>query len=408
MSNTSDTKGIRIEFPQTSDDGEPTPNSTKAIAATQDSSAPTKSTDDGGLMSIFPFIYKLLAAIAVLLFVISILLSLTDLLTFSVVEIIQKIKTVQPNYSYLVDDSNEYKLLEYSSKYLSSEPYLVYTQNTVLNMAISVVGFAIILFAIQLGIFLILKIRAAIYNNEYKDTMQYDNIIASFSILAVVFLGGVILNAVYKSLFRDAYQKAAITISQELKALDTQIRNGLTKNAAFIGALQNHNMPMIYNIFKEYAANAKSTNNYSELQKLFFTMSVFNYFDSIAPAGSDARNSAMALFDVSANKDVQPHALFFYQGTNSISSVFDVVTHDATGTYRTEFANLESAKMLELSSLLDTSIKSVNDALLKLKQPSKLKIKFLFYILMYILLASLIIGALWYTNSYMNNRRKQT
>lgn len=375
------------------------------MTETQGSAKPVL--DTGGLMSIFPFIYKLLAGIAVLLFAISILLSFTDLLTFSVVEIIQKIKTAQPNYSYQVDKSNEFQLLEYSSKYLSTEPYLVYTQNTVLNMAISVVGFAMILFAFQVGIFLVLKIRAAVYDSSYNDRMDFDNITTSFAVLAIIFLGGVILTAVYKSLFRDAYQKAASTVQKELQNIDTLIRNNLTKNAAFIAALQNHNMPMVYNIFKQYAANAKSTNNYTELQNLFFTMSVFNYFDSIAPAGSDARIQAMALFDASAAKDLQPHALFFYQGTNSIRNVFDIVTHDTAGSYRTEFANLEPTKMLELSSTLDTNIKTVNDALLKLKRPTKLKIQFLFYILVYLIIACGIMWALWYGFNYMKNRQTQ-
>lgn len=363
--------------------------------------------DNGGLMSIFPFLYKLLAAVAVLLFVLALLMSIVDLLSFSVTEIIQKVKTTRPNYSYVIDDANEYKLLDYSSTYLTNEPYLVYLQNKVHNMAISVVGFAMIVFAFQVGIFLVLKIRAAVYKDPYDDSMKFDSIASSFVVLAIVFVGGIILTAVYKSFFQKTYQKAAIIVKQELRAIDTMIKNGMTTNAAFLGALRTHNMPIIYRIFKEYASNAKTTNNYKDLQSLFFTMSVFNYFDSISPAGSDSRTESMKLFSGNP-KDIQPHALFFYQGTNNISNVFDIITKSANGQYRTEFSNIDPNKMIELSTQLDDTIKELNHALLKLKKPTKMKIDFLIYIIMYIIVAVAIFGVLVYVVIYQRNLEAST
>lgn len=371
----------------------PTQPGTATFATQAESTATARE----GLMAIFPFLYKILAGISLLLFGIALLLSLTDLFAFSLAETIQKIKTTQPNYSFVIEDTNEYKLLDYSSKYLTSEPYLIYTQNNVLNMSMTVVGFALIVFAFQLGIFVVLKIRAAIYQESYGDSLDLGSMTNSFMVLGVLFLGGVVLSAIYKSFFQKAYQSAASNMMKDLQEIDRNIRNGLTKNAAFIGALKNHNMPMVYRILKEYAANAKTTNNFTDLQNLLFTMSIFNYFDSITPEGSDARKHVMSLFGTDdASKQVRPHALFFYQGTNSITNVFDAIAKDSKGAYVPEFASLQPSKMLDLSSSLDARIQALNDALLKLKSPSKLKIKFVMYLVMCLVAAAGVLALLWF------------
>lgn len=346
-----------------------------------------------GVMAVFPFLYKMLAWGALLMFGLAIMLSSIDLFKFVAVETTQKIKTIRANYNFQVDDSNEYKLLDYASKYLTSEPYLVYLQQDVLNLAMSLVGCAIVLFAFQMVVFLILKIRAAVNQQNYGDQINFEEMKMSFMILGIVFVGGIIMVSIYKTFFQKAYQNVAANIKQEFSGIDATIKNGLTRNMAFISALKNHNMPLVYQIFGQYAANAKTTNNYTEIQNLFFTMSVFNYFDSMSPASSDARKQAMELFS-SDNKNVLPHTLFFYQGNNNITNVFHSLVKDENHAYRPEFGHLGSAKMLELASQTETIIKDVNDALLKLKKPTPLKFTFLIYIMIYHIVAAGIFGAM--------------
>lgn len=346
-----------------------------------------------GLMSVFVIIYRVLAALSLVLFITAVVMVFIDLAAYGVTEMIQKSK-LGNNYSIIIESSHEYKLLAYAKKYLTEEPYRVYAQNSIINLALSVVGLAIIIAGFQIGIFAVLKIRAQINNITYKDDMQIDQLGKSFGILGIVAVGCFVLLGIYKSLFIKGYQKKANAVQNELMLIDKEIQSGLTKDVSFLNALTTHNMNLINRIMQQYVTNAAATNNTAELEKLFFTMSLFNYFDSISPVTSDSRPDVMQLFSTTQvnNSGPKPHTLFFFEGTNLVSNIFYQWTENPNRKelndpkYKEAFSAIAD-KMDAIGSNVNTKIQVLNDNLSKLKQPSKIKSAFLFFTVAYLVAA---------------------
>lgn len=351
--------------------------------------------EGGGLMNIFPLIYDLMAALSVALFILVILLVLFDILVFATKETLQKIKTTTKNYNFILNDSNEYQLLQYASSYLSEEPYLVYTQKSLLNLSLAIVGFAVIVFGFQLGIFIILKIRAIATSVPFEEKLGIARITKSFMLLGCVLIGGLILLAVFKTYFTKAYQRQAQAVKTEFSQIDNTIFSNTLKDGALLTALTHHNMHLVYQIIERYIRNAKSTSNFTELEKLFFTMSLFNYFDSLSPVASESRAQVMSLFNASnlSKKSVTPHSLFYYQGTNSITNAFSTLKAEITQ----RFSSLLTAEELQnLESKVAVLIDGLNVNLLNLKKPGKLRSKFVIYNFVYLIVACLFAGLLYF------------
>lgn len=353
----------------------------------------------GGLMNIFPLIYDLMAMLSVGLFMLVIVLVLLDIIMFAFAETIQKIKTSKRNYSLTFNDTNEYRLLAYASTYLSDEPYRVYTQKSLLNLSLAIVGFAIIVLGFQLGIFLVLKVRAISTGIPYTEELGIPRIRKSFGMMMCVLIGGLILLAVFKTYFTKTYQKRAQIIKAELAEIDATIFSNTLKDSALLTALTHHNMDLTYNIMERYVRNAKSTSNYVELQKLFFTMSLFNYFDSLSPLASESRQNVMSLFNVNnlSKKSVTPHSLFYYQGTNALENAFTTLKTDIVAKFGASGKNLLSDNELKnLESNVSVLIDGLNTNLLKLKKPGKLRTQFIIFNFVYLIVAILFAALLYF------------
>lgn len=360
-----------------------------------ESNAVSAQTGGKGLMSIFPMLYELLAGISVLLLLIVIAMVILDILLFALSEAYQGLKTTRSNFNMIYNDSNEYKLLQYASQYLSEEPYRVYAQKNILNLAMACVGFAIIVLGFQVGIFTVLKIRAISTGIPYNEDLGTDRITKSFGILGTVFIGGLILLAIFNSMFAKTYQKRAQNVKSELSEIDRHIYDNMVKDAALLSALSNHNMQLTMTIIGRYAKNAKSTKSYTDLHKIFFTMSLFNYFDSLSPVTSDSRPDVMNLFDVNTlnKKSAMPHTLFYYKTNNRVENVFDgklqeafvkAVGNDYT---QQDVTNIQS----NVINMLDT----LNSKLGVLKKPGNIKKWFAIFNVVYLAAALVIAGVLY-------------
>lgn len=351
-----------------------------ALATIKDQPSNVVGKKSSGLMSIFPLVYEIIAAISVVLLLVVVVMVLLDVVMFGFVEVVQSIKTMRNNYSLTYNESNEYRLLQYASAYLTEEPYRVYAQRNLLNLAMAVVGFAIIVLGFQLGIFMILKIRAIATGIPYDEDLKFDRIKKSLGILGTVFVGGLILLAIFKTLFTKNYQKRAQHTRANLSEIDKFVFDNLVKDAGLLSALTNHNMPLTKSIVERYARNAVQSKSYSELHKVFFTMSLFNYFDSLAPLASESRADIMTLFTIEAltKKTVVPHALFFYKVSNRVENAFDesFIPSDIP-------ANEKQAVNNSVENLIGT----LNAKLTSLKEPGKIRFRFLIFSIVYLMVA---------------------
>lgn len=347
----------------------------------------SESKNGTGLMTIFPLLYEILAALSVILLLLVIVMVVLDIVMYGLNEAVQSIKTTRNNFNLIYNDSNEFQLLQYASQYLSEEPYRVYTQKNILNLAMAMVGFAIMVFGFQFGIFLVLKIRAISTGVPYTEDLKMDRIKRSFSILGAVFVGGLILLAIFKTFFAKNYQKRAQTVKTELAKIDKNIYDNMVKDAGFLSALSNHNMHLAMTIVAKYAKNAKSTKNFMELYKLFYTMSVFNYFDSLSPMSSDSRPDVMKLFDVNnlTKKTASPHTLFYFKTNNRVENVFDGKLENDFKAVVSDFSPDEITNIRSnVSNMLDT----LNTSLSALKEPGSIKTRFLVFNIMYLAVAA--------------------
>lgn len=385
---------------------QPPPIASDSKVVTQPQTPPIASdskvdTNKGGLMSIFPLIYGLMAALSVALFLIVIALVAIDILAFALSETLQKIKTTKRNFNLIYSDSNEYRLLDYASSYLTEEPYRVYTQKSLLNLSLAIVGFAIIVAGFQLGIFLVLKIRAISTGIPFTEDLGIMRIAKSFGIMGGVFIGGLILLAIFKVYFTKAYQKRAQNIKTELSEIDKIIFSNMLKDTAFLTAIANHNMQLTFSIMDGYIRNAKSTTNFAELDKLFFTLSLFNYFDSLSPVTSESRPIVMNLFNANnlSKKSVTPNSLFYYQGSNTVPNAFSTLKSDITTRFgpksNGQAGLLTEQDLTNIESRVSVLIDNLNMNLMKLKKPGKLRAQFIIFNIVYLIAGILIAGLLY-------------
>ena len=307
------------------------------------------------LNSAFQTVYMIAMILTVVIYLIVVILGIINLVMYISRQISQSIQTKKDKY-LLNKDSNEFELLEYLSNNESNDPYYIYTQRSMIGLIYSIIGVIIIVFGIQIAIYLGLRIWSILKSNPYKDTLDIPYRTAGIFIF--LFVIAFSMDAIYKSLFLKIFQnrvnEAQSTYTQTKRIFYTNI----TDDVRFLNLLRNDDTKGLATYLKGVAA----TDDTSSIARRFFTMSIYSYFRYEIPDTDSAHDESLKIFTRQNinSEEINPADFLFFNKANYVSNVYPIV-REQLGLSTVLGDNREYQVQVELNRMLRDFNRKINE-----------------------------------------------
>lgn len=293
---------------------------TTPTTAGAETSAGTASPARENLNSAFQTIYIIAMILTLTIYLIIVIIGIINLVMYISRQISQSIQAKKDKY-ILNKNTYEFGLLDYLSNNESDEPYYIYTQRSMIGLVYSIIGAVILVFGIQLAIYLGLRIWSILQSNPYKDTLDIPYRVAG--IMIFLFAISFALDSIYKSLFLKTFQDRV----NEAQSTYTQAKRifyaNMTDDVRFLNLLQSDDVKGLAAYLKSVAA----TDDANAIAQRFFTMSVFSYFRYEIPDTDPAHDEVLRIFTRQGinSEDINPADYMFFNKSNYISNVYPIV-----------------------------------------------------------------------------------
>lgn len=307
------------------------------------------------LNSAFQTIYMIAMILTIVIYLIIVILGIINLIMYISRQISQSIQTKKDKY-LLNKNSNEFELLEYLSNNESNDPYYIYTQRSMIGLIYSIIGAIIIVFGIQIAIYLGLRIWSILQSNPYKDTLDIPYRTAGIFIF--LFVIAFSMDAIYKSLFLKIFQnrlnEAQSTYTQTKRIFYTNV----TDDVRFLNLLRSDDTKGMATYLKGVAA----TDDTSSIARRFFTMSIYSYFRYEIPDTDPAHDEALKIFTRQNinSEDINPADFLFFNKANYVSNVYPIV-REQLGLSTVLGDNREYQVQVELNRMLRDFNRKINE-----------------------------------------------
>jgi hypothetical protein len=248
-----------------------------------------------------------------------------------------------------VKNTNDYMITSYPTATIDTEPYLIYKQQSMIDMLLLVVGIVAVGLIFQFGYYGYQIVRANYYGDDPPEGMPIDpENMWILALILVITIGGMCLNVYYKNTFIGSVIPSLKSQRENLRSLRTHvinnlpIRNNLSTDfwTKEIGRTPNIDLlgVRIGKLLKN--ATNKNSNEVKLAQKIIFAYNLKMYMNkyhdgSIADRQNDQYKLLEGLFSkdgfkkqfdivkllkVTNNFNVPPLAQYHTQGTSSLES----------------------------------------------------------------------------------------
>jgi hypothetical protein len=307
------------------------------------------------LNSAFQTIYMIAMVLTIVIYLIIVILGIINLIMYISRQISQSIQTKKDKY-LLNKNSNEFELLEYLSNNESNDPYYIYTQRSMIGLVYSIIGAIIIVFGIQIAIYLGLRIWSILKSTPYKDTLDIPYRVAGIFIF--LFVIAFSMDAIYKSMFLKIFQnrlnEAQSTYTQTKRIFYTNV----TDDVRFLNLLRSDDTKGLATYLKGVAA----TDDTASIARRFFTMSIYSYLRYEIPDTDPAHDEALKIFTRQNinSEDINPADFLFFNKANYVSNVYPIV-REQLGLSTILGDNREYQVQVELNRMLRDFNRKINE-----------------------------------------------
>jgi len=278
-----------------------------------------------GISQIFVMLYRVMAILMIVLFVVLVLLGTVDVFKSIFGEIAQTVKKNMNAY-ILNKDSNDYESMKYLLNDPDKEPFTVFLRQNILAGIFKIVGILFIFVAIHALLFIGMWVITWLKGKQFNETIEFPGRI--FMIIVFVFVITVVLNAMYKGTFLKSVQPTMQATQKAMNDIKSFMYNNMFNDAQFLAALQADDLERVIEQMKQYAKNGR---NQLSLNKMFFTLSVYNFFKNINEA-DESYDEVRSMFTVEVIKkqSVDPTKYLFYKQSSYVPSLYPSLRQDFT------------------------------------------------------------------------------
>ena len=181
-----------------------------------------------GMNEAFTTMYKMVAILCVLMFVVMFFIGWGDVILYISKESGQSWKMVKDPHLF-VKDTTDYDAIKYiTTNSTDEEPYSIFLEESILSYVYRFFGIFVLLLAVQYAIFFSFMLYSKFKQLPFNDTVQPPYMNIGTAIIAVV--GAAILTSVYKQYFIKNSQGSLKDIRAQLRDMKLFIYKNLTTN----------------------------------------------------------------------------------------------------------------------------------------------------------------------------------
>lgn len=359
----------------------------------------------GGMNEAFVSMYKLLAILSALMFVILFLLAWADVFCYTYDQISQKNQLSKG--PVFIKDTTDYNDMKYiTTNSMSDEPYYIFTEESVISYIYTFFGIFVLLMGIQYGIYFGLMLYSKFKGQTFSDEVKPPMMDVGTIVLAVS--GATILTVIYKDYFIKKTQGTLKNIRTHMREIKSFIYSHITTNSDFLKALTNNDIKALLSIFNsEITKNNRNdctspvSNCDGEVQRMVFTISLFSFYKDQVPEADPNYQTVISIFSPEniQSEKIDPTLYFYYKQAIYIPNIYSTL-QDLNGDKFFTDPERESIFMSGLNTLLQTA----NKKLAILQTISNGKKSILNYILVFATTVTLFMGifiAIYYDNEHV-------
>lgn len=247
-----------------------------------------------GVNKAFVTLYWILTGVMVGALLVTLVLSLYGFVRFAIESTSQAVAS-RINRSLVVADTFEYATLyrAYRTKARANDPYLVYTQEDLMNGVFYVLAVLIVLIGLQVGVTMASSVYSLFRKSEPLD-ITFDLPPELLVVLGVTVVTALLVTWTGLSLFSKNVSQRIAGAQSRVDAFNAFVFDHLSSNPVFLGKLLGDDPQGAFQVLTETDLTADA------LTRGIFTINLWQYFRNRMPDANPMWEEAKALFSVDA------------------------------------------------------------------------------------------------------------
>jgi hypothetical protein len=285
----------------------------------------------GGMSEAFLIVYKIIAIVAASVFGLIFVLSIVDVIKYLVNEAKQKAKRFYDPNMYNKDTTDIEALRYISATTAEDETYNIFKTQKLISYIFLMVGMAVILLGVQLGLFLGTKIWSIFSGYGFKEQIELP--MKMLALLLIIVVASFTIQDIYKQRFVKKVQTSLVELRTQLTTIRTFIYSNLTKDQQFLQALTADDLDGMSKVIMDTLKmkNGNCTNSTSpcdsDVEKMIFSMNLYSYLRYQIPSSDPNFENVTKLFtpDGVTNRTVDPTMYFYYNQPIYIANLYSSI-----------------------------------------------------------------------------------
>lgn len=239
-----------------------------------------------GLNEAFAISYQYMSYVGIAVILALFFISVFDLALFYKRQWSQKIQ-LQRHPRMFNKDTNEYDILSYTNTNVADEPYTIFAEQHLLSFSYLLVIGVIVVFVLQLTAFVCLRLWANFRGGKFNEHVSIDFKVSL--ILFLTFVNAVVMTLIYRTQFTRTMQPKLAMYQQHINEMQTFVYSRLSQKSAFLDALRSNDIGRVVELLRNEPT-------LGGLQKMLFTINLFNFYKTTVPETDDAFTELMPIF----------------------------------------------------------------------------------------------------------------
>jgi hypothetical protein len=284
-----------------------------------------------GMGEAFNLLYRLLAIIVALLFMLIFVFTTTDIFKYAMNEASQRWKRFYDPNMYNKDTTDVDALRYISASAAEDETYNIFKTQRFVSYIFMIVGIAVIILGLQIGSFFGMKIWAIFNGRVFNERVQLP--MKLLAVILIIVVAGFAIKDVYKQRFTKRVQTSLVEVRTQLSAIRTFIYNNLTKDPNFLRALIADDIDTMVKVITDTlkTKRGKCTDSTKpcdgDVENMIFSMNLYSFLRYQIPSSDPNFENVTKLFTPEGvtNRTVDPTMYFYYQQPIYIPNLYPTI-----------------------------------------------------------------------------------
>lgn len=284
-----------------------------------------------GMAEAFMVLYRMITIIVALIFMLIVVFTTTDIFRYMLNEASQRWKRFYDPNMYNKDTTDVDALRYISASAAEDETYNIFKTQRFVSYIFMMVGIAVIIFGLQIGLFFGMKLWAIFNGRVFNDRVQLP--MKLLAVMLIIVVGGFAIKDVYTQRFTKRVQTSLVDVRTQLTAIRSFIYNNLSKNAQFLRALVADDLDMMTLVIRDHLKNKRGNCTDStkpcdaDVENMIFSMNLYSFLRYQIPSSDPNFENVLKLFTPEGveNRTVDPTMYFYYKQPIYIPNLYPTI-----------------------------------------------------------------------------------